>query len=100
MKINLERLNEITGGDEESNKELLDLFNKTYNSCIARLKLASADDSAIANKLWADTLHELKGATGNIGCNDVYDICKKYEGKKLSPDEKADIIKILDNADC
>lgn len=79
MKINYNRLNEITGGDVDCNAELMELFQKTVDKCYSVLKAKTTNDDE-----WHAALHELKGATGNIGADELYRICKSFEGKTPS----------------
>jgi HPt (histidine-containing phosphotransfer) domain-containing protein len=91
MKINYNRLNEITGGDENCNAELMELFKQTVDKCYAILKAKDTDDGA-----WQAALHELKGATGNIGADELYRACKKFDGKKLTQEVKEKALQLIE----
>jgi HPt (histidine-containing phosphotransfer) domain-containing protein len=95
MKINLDRLNEITGGDESVNQMLLGLFQKTYDRCLDRLKAISTDNSEAAKKDWHDTLHELKGAAANLGFDELFEICKNFEAQQPTQEIKLEVIRII-----
>ena len=87
------------GGDEELLKELATMFVKESSFSKEEFEnLLKNDDKALS----ASYVHKLKGSSGTLGCEILYDQCVKVEGilkGKTTGDEQqeADILcKIYD----
>jgi HPt (histidine-containing phosphotransfer) domain-containing protein len=89
LEINFERLNEISGGEKSIEIQLLHLFAKTIDrSIVSMAETVGVGESEEVFKKWHDAIHELKGASQNIGFEDIGNFCKKIETKLPSDDEK------------
>ncbi|MFV9644981.1 MAG: Hpt domain-containing protein [Desulfobacterales bacterium] len=67
---------EMTDGDTEFLKELVDLFNADYPQKLAGiLRAIEEKDFDVIDK----TAHSLKGASGNLGLNRVYELAFEIE---------------------
>ena len=64
------------GGDEEFYAELLEDFRTLGNECLPKLKNALQNKDAT---LLNETAHSLKGAAGNLGFKQLYDITFRLE---------------------
>lgn len=95
MKINLDRLNDITGGDETMNQTLLALFNKTFNRCLSAIEGLDVTNPEAAQKPWHDAIHELKGAAGNLGFDELFEVCKNYDMQPVNEQLKSELISII-----
>jgi HPt (histidine-containing phosphotransfer) domain-containing protein len=91
------------GGDEELLKELATMFVK--DSAFSREEfenLIKNNDKALS----ASYVHKLKGSSGTLGCELLYDICVKVEGilkgktEGNFEDEKTALYKIYDRTVC
>lgn len=74
--MNLKELAENLGLEEDEYLELVELFIETGKVDVARLRSAikEGDTDEAAN-----ALHSLKGAAGNLGLMEIYDLAKKNE---------------------
>ncbi|MFQ5486235.1 MAG: Hpt domain-containing protein [Desulfobacterales bacterium] len=78
--MNIKDLAENLGLEEAEYLELLELFIETGMSDLEKLQSAiSAGDSEQAR----GAAHSLKGAAGNIGLMELYDLAKEIEKKAI-----------------
>lgn len=75
-KLDLDIRNTVFNGDENRYMEFLIQFRKNYSKIINELnslfKLKNSDGCKMI-------LHKLKGISGNLGSNDLYEICIGFE---------------------
>lgn len=74
--MNITNLAENLGLDEEDIKELLELYVDATSSDLKELKAAVAD--ADIQKAHSKA-HSIKGASGNLGLFDFYELAKKID---------------------
>lgn len=86
MRVETERLEQITEGDKNLQRELLGLYLVTLDKCINSLE-SDTDCKKI--------MHELKGASGNLGFLDVAALCKKYEESDIGVSHRTSILESL-----
>ncbi len=78
--MNIGDLAENLGLEEAEYLELLELFIETGMSDLEKLQSAiSSGDSGQAR----GSVHSLKGAAGNIGLMEIYDLAKEIEKKAI-----------------
>lgn len=75
--IDFDRLRDITDGDEDLERELVELFIETAQRCLARLEKVASQE--IEFEYWSDLCHELKGASANIGAKTLKKACAEAE---------------------
>jgi CheY-like chemotaxis protein len=81
--INLTHLHMFTDGDKEEEAVLFDIFLERADSVIQNLESIPEDET------WRKETHALKGASGNLGANQLFEICKDAEaGYEKSADDK------------
>lgn len=68
--VNYERLRSVTGGDAEVENMLFGLFLDTASRVLEQLE-AGGD--------WKSLVHELKGASANLGADDLHKACAAVE---------------------
>jgi HPt (histidine-containing phosphotransfer) domain-containing protein len=74
--VDMNHLNRYTGGDEQLNAEVLQLFDNQISEMVARLHLIlDSQDS----KGWKEVTHTLKGAARGIGAFDFADAAAAAE---------------------
>ncbi|WP_254564473.1 Hpt domain-containing protein [Oscillatoria sp. HE19RPO] len=89
MAVNLERLQEISGGDREFEREILQAFVEDAWVSLDLLKkfLTTNDYSAFSNQA-----HQLKGSSSNMGItvlqNIAFELDKKGEQQNLQGTEQ------------
>lgn len=89
MAVNLDRLQEISGGDREFEQEILQAFVEDAWVSLNLLKkfLTSNDYSAFSNQA-----HQLKGSSANMGItvlqNIAFELDKKGEQQNLQGTEQ------------
>jgi len=83
--VDLERLNLITGGDEEMVRELVDLF---VGDSTARIKGLAGFVHAGDRQGLKRQIHAVKGASANMGATKLYEVCLSLEQK--APTAEAD----------
>lgn len=67
---------EVTDGDTEFLKELIEIFNADFPERLERISLAIKEkDSNVLNEAG----HALKGSSGNLGLTRVYELSWKLE---------------------
>ncbi len=71
--LDMERMETISSGDVALEKELFSLFFDTADRCTKVLEQSMV---ARDHNHWATTAHELKGAAGNLGADEVYALCQ------------------------
>ncbi|MBI1292617.1 hypothetical protein GC173_15475 [bacterium] len=74
--VDMERLNLITGGDEEMIQELVDLFVSDTTARIASMVESVARQDRLTLKRQA---HAVKGASANMGATHLFNICMQLE---------------------
>lgn len=74
--VDLEYLDEITGGDRAFQLEVLDTFTEDALACIANMKATLQEPNAIALSKLA---HQLKGASSTAAIRMMPDIAKQIE---------------------
>lgn len=70
------RLEDISGGDIELEKELISMFRDSYKTCAKQLQEASMTSDI---DLWYTAMHELKGSAYNIGLESLGALCAENE---------------------
>jgi HPt (histidine-containing phosphotransfer) domain-containing protein len=88
MEVNISRIEDIVGDDNEMKKTLLEMFLRSCDKSIDALDKSLILQGDEAKKAWHDINHDLKGAAYNLGFTDLGDHCKKVENADLSVDEK------------
>ena len=76
MKLNFKDQAAYLGLEEEEFQEMIDLFVETCSSDLERLT------SAIEKRSFQEVIeasHSIKGASGNLGFVDMYDVAKRVE---------------------
>lgn len=87
--MNFKELAENLGMEEEEYLEIVELFVETGTSDLDKLQSAieKGDKEEAAN-----AAHSLKGASGNLGFTDFYDVAKLTEQKARSDNDSLDEI--------
>jgi HPt (histidine-containing phosphotransfer) domain-containing protein len=86
----IERLREMTDGDPDMERDLIDLFISEVKERIATIETALADTAQVKSVF--DTVreeaHGLKGSSGNIGAVAIQEIARELEqqGGRLDRD--------------
>lgn len=75
-EVDLSRLEDITGGDEETIAMLIGLFIDDSSNCIAQLEAALVQNDTGELRRHA---HSLKGAAANMGANSLSEQAKALE---------------------
>ncbi len=76
--MELEKLAERLGLDVEDIRELLELYVETTTSDLAQLKGAiEATDAQLAHA----KAHSIKGASGNLGLDEMYELAKEIDDR-------------------
>ena len=89
--IDLDHLNQYTGGDRAVNYEVLRLFQEQCATMLARLEALAAGDGA-GGKIWKETAHTLKGAARGVGASEVAGIAADME--RISGDSAAAVASV------
>ncbi|MEB3827987.1 PAS domain S-box protein [Phormidium sp. CCY1219] len=71
IAVNFDRLHEISGGDTEFERDILEAFVEDARDNIDRLKLALASNDCTA---FENESHQLKGASSNVGVTSIQDL--------------------------
>ena len=74
--LNLTFLRRLTSGNCELERTLFELYHATASNCLRRIKMGDAD---ITSKDWLEAIHMLKGASANIGANEMLKLCTEAE---------------------
>lgn len=74
--IDMEQLNMFTDGDQDVEKELLDLFFGQADLSVSDLE-SSLDQDDLEH--WRQAAHKLKGSAANLGANPLYAVCANAE---------------------
>ena len=93
--MELQKLAERLGLDLEDIRELLELYVETTTSDIAELKGAiEAKDAQLAHA----KAHSIKGASGNLGLSEIYELAKGIDDRARanSLDGLNEMIQILE----
>lgn len=89
--LDLSLLNQYTDGNQQAQKELIDIFYQKSKEDIKILKENCVDGT---NKKWTDAAHGLKGSAGYIGASTLQKLCALAQSSKNSTkEEKLDIYK-------
>ena len=76
--MDLNELTERLGLDVEDIRELLELYVETTTSDLAQLKGAiEAKDAQLAHA----KAHSIKGASGNLGLDEMYELAKEIDDR-------------------
>lgn len=75
--VNLTNLDMITSGDKKEQVRLFELFFQTATECLFVLEDNCSDFGE--DEPWRKAAHRLKGASGSLGCNKLFDICQEAE---------------------
>ncbi len=94
MKIDIDHLMTMTGGDVDLADEVLDIFRNQADMWGRML------DPDVAQTEWADAAHALKGAALSIGAKDFAEACALIEtrgrnGENISRVEAATLLSSL-----
>ena len=92
--MELEKLAEKLGLDVEDIRELLELYVETTYSDLAQLKEAiKAKDAQLAHA----KAHSIKGASGNLGLDEMYELAKEIDNQARanSLDRLDDMVQVL-----
>lgn len=81
--VNLTNLDMITSGDKKEQVRLFDLFFQTATECLFVLEDNCSDFGE--DEPWRKAAHRLKGASGSLGCNKLFDICQEAEKGFAAP---------------
>ncbi len=93
--VDLSQLRLFTDGDLIEERELFKLFSQQAQESIETLKDSQLPENA---ENWRRAAHRLKGASGNLGAQQLSHLCKSAEqGKDLPQDEKAILLKSIAN---
>jgi len=93
--MELQKLAERLGLDLEDIRELLELYVETTTSDIAELKGAiEAKDAQLAHA----KAHSIKGASGNLGLDEMYNLAKEIDDRARvnSLDGLEEMIQVLE----
>ena len=95
MHINWQRIDEITGDDNELKVTLCDMFLETFDNCLKQMK-ESLNEGREADNSFLLANHQLKGSAINIGFEDLHDICEKIaEEKQIISQAKGEYYDLL-----
>ncbi len=93
--MELKKLAERLGLDVEDIRELIELYVETTTSDLAELKGAiEAKDAELAHA----KAHSIKGASGNLGLDEMYALTKKIDdiARVNALDDLKDMVQILE----
>jgi len=93
--MELEKLAQRLGLDVEDIRELLELYVETTTSDLAELKGAiKAKDAELAHA----KAHSIKGASGNLGLDEIYELAKEIDdiARVNALDDLKDMVQILE----
>lgn len=71
-------LTELSGGDQELEKQILSLFKETAEKCLSHLRTHCRQEG-FDPKAWKEAVHELKGAAANLHASELKHACQKAE---------------------
>lgn len=93
--MNLDRLKEFTDGDKAAAERVINLFLKRGEET---LNVMAENCDKKPNKLWRDAAHTLKGASGSLGANRLYQLCiEAEENYDREFDDKVAILQSLEH---
>lgn len=81
--VDLEHLSRYTGGDVQTNAEILSLFASQSTEILARLEVALDKRDA---KDWREAVHSLKGGARGIGAFRLADKAAEVESVDIAAD--------------
>jgi HPt (histidine-containing phosphotransfer) domain-containing protein len=93
MKFETNKIDEIVDGDLELKNELISLYLETLERVVNELEASFGKENH--QKLWHDSVHELKGSSLNLGFDEMAQYCKKYEFFEGDINEKKEFIATL-----
>lgn len=92
--VNLDNLHEMTGSDKNLEKELFDVYIKSSETCLARLKESFSPGK---EEDWRTQAHAWKGMSYNLGAQTLGDLCAQAQTEDLAPEErKKDLLTLLE----
>lgn len=84
--VDLRNFREMTGGDQEIERELFEEFLRSSHKCIGFLE---DNCSHGENKTWRQNAHAFKGISLNLGAANLGELCKQaQEGYEASMEDK------------
>jgi len=97
--VDLDHLNQYTGGDRGLNQEILKLFEEQCASTLAQLEALAKDEGA-GSKSWRDLTHTLKGAARGVGAFGLADVAAEAETVPSDKAAATEIVHRLKNKSC
>lgn len=88
--VDLQNFRELTGGDEEMERELFQEFISSAKEAIETLEQNCLDGE---NEMWRGAAHALKGTSLSLGAQDLSQVCK--EGQDEHGADATEKIRIL-----
>lgn len=82
--VNLDNLHEMTGSDKDLEKELFDVYIKSSETCLNRLKEGLVPGK---EEEWRTQAHAWKGMSYNLGAQALGDLCAQAQTENLAPEE-------------
>ncbi|MBI1274881.1 hypothetical protein GC177_02785 [bacterium] len=92
--LNRSRLDEVTSGDKGLRATLTELYCQTLERCVTELK--SIAHGGKNTDAWYNAAHELKGASGNVGAEEMADLCRRME--HAAPESWPEALEELEDA--
>lgn len=83
--IATDALYNLTEGDPAMEERMLLLFIKTIHHCVDQMNVALSNDPGT---IWKSAIHELKGASKNIGAPRMVQLCRQFEHAVAYGDRK------------
>lgn len=87
--IDAKRLNSITAGNKETEKRLLNLFISSSRNSFKKISDACMAENIKELKA---AIHELQGASANMGIESIYKTCLDAEKTALDNKETRDML--------
>lgn len=91
--LNRSRLEDVTSGDKGLRATLTELYCQTLERSMTQLKTAARAKDA---KTWHDAAHELKGASANVGAEEMASLCQRME--HATPESWPEALEELEDA--
>lgn len=83
--VNLDNLHEMTGGDNDLEKELFEVYISAAEAC---LKALETNQGAGQEEVWRTQAHAWKGMSLNLGAEPLGKLCAEAQTKHLAPPEE------------
>lgn len=77
--INLAHMDDYTDGDEDEQRELLNLFKQQFTQSLKDLKEQITPGR---NKEWSEIAHQMKGGAAMIGAEELRTLCAEAQNKE------------------